>query len=143
MDKKAIITRFIGTNLEFVSKEFALEFKKTHNLSTNQMSAIWYLREKPGMKMIDLANKMQMSRQQMTKLIDSLEEKNLVERQINEVERRSVILFDTDEAYQIIDAMQHAYYGRLLGKLEKLSNEDQDRFFESLDFITNTFISIN
>ena len=107
------------------------------------MSAIWYLREKPGMKMIDLANKMQMSRQQMTKLIDSLEEKNLVERQINETERRSVILFDTDEAYQIIDAMQQAYYGRLLGKLEKLSNEDQDRFFESLDFITNTFISIN
>ena len=40
--------------------------------------------------------------------------------------------------------MQRQFYKSIIElNEEKLSNEDQDRFFESLDFITNTFISIN
>ena len=52
-----ILIRYIDNSLEKISKTFAAHYKSNYNLTTRQMSTLWYLKYSGQMTMSEYANK--------------------------------------------------------------------------------------
>ena len=137
MDYRSILVRYIDTHLEYMSKSFQNEFKKRYNISGHQMSSIWYLRKTPNLTMTELANKLNISKQQVTKLVDSLVNKNLVKRKYPASNRRVILLNLTEYALEVIEDVEKVYTENFISILQTKDKEEIDCLFESMNNISN------
>ncbi|WP_092334328.1 MarR family winged helix-turn-helix transcriptional regulator [Desulfosporosinus hippei] len=83
------------------------------------LSAVW---EKDGLKFKELAKSLEMDGSTLTSILDRLERLDLVERRNDPEDRRSLLVFLTEQAKQQISEMAHL--------AEKLDQEIKERFTE-------------
>ncbi|WP_348982401.1 MarR family transcriptional regulator [Desulfosporosinus sp. HMP52] len=83
------------------------------------LSAVW---EKDGLKFKELAKSLEMDGSTLTSILDRLERLELVERRNDPEDRRSLLVFLTEQAKQQISEMAHL--------AEKLDQEIKERFTE-------------
>ncbi len=130
MDKKQIFLSYLDLNLEKVSKKFVLEFKTRYNISHLQMSTMWYVNNNEELTMGELANKLRISKQQTTKLVDTLESKNLVMRCHSLENKRNIIVKLTENGKAILQEVEESYADEFLAKIE--NDEDAECLFTAM-----------
>lgn len=133
MDKKQILLDYIDLNLEKVSKKFVLEFKSGYNISHLQMSTMWYLNKHDGLTMGELANKLRISKQQTTKLIDTMENKTLVIRCHSLENKRNIKVNLTEEGKKILREVEEKYATEFIAMIS--NEEEADCLFASMENI--------
>ncbi len=126
---------YIELNLEKVSKPFALFFKNEFCLSHNQMSTLWYLQKDEKMTMGEFSNKMSMSKQQATKLIELLVSKELIQRSYDSKNRRVILISLTPLGYTIIEKVKVQFLNNAYGSYELLPIDDQERIINAISTI--------
>lgn len=131
------ITDYIDYNLEIVSKPFIAFFKESYGLTLNQMSLIWYLRRAQIMSMSRCAEKLYMTKQQATQLVDTLVKKNLVERSYPKENRRSIEIFLTEKGLEIITDIEDRYTDKFIKQSKKLNSEEIKEFLTAMEIINN------
>ncbi|MEF9920322.1 MarR family winged helix-turn-helix transcriptional regulator [Anaerorhabdus sp.] len=135
MDKKELkkeLINYIDINLEKVSKSFAREFKVKYSLSPNQMSSLWYLRKFGRMTMGEFASKMHMSKQQATKHVQLLVERNLLKREYEESNRRTIYIVLAEDGLIATRGAEDIYVERFVNEMSKLSVNDQENLIRAI-----------
>mgnify|MGYP003286364485 CR=1 FL=1 len=133
---RAILMRYVSNSLEGINKTFAAYYKSDYDLTTNQMSTIWYLKYCGMMTMGEFANKMQMSRQQATQLINHLVETDYVKRQYSKENRRIIYIKVAEKGERVIDEIESKYSKHAFEEIQRLSIEDQARFVEAMEVLS-------
>lgn len=78
------------------------------NIRISEYSVLVGIAENPGVRQGVLADFLKIKWSNMTKLVRTLEDRNLIGRRIPENDRRSVELFVTEEGYKLIDSVSEA-----------------------------------
>ena len=93
-------------------------------LSLCQLQALGWLQREPGMNMTALADRLGISRQQLSRTVDLLVERGLVERYPHPNNRREILLRPSLQAYRLRETMTAALADRLGERLGTLSATD-------------------
>ncbi|MCI5774454.1 MAG: MarR family transcriptional regulator [Erysipelotrichaceae bacterium] len=133
MDNKSILLAYIDLNLEKISKEFALEFKTIYNISHLQMSAIWYLGKHQSLTMGELAAKLRISKQQATKLADTLENKGLIVREQSKENKRKINVRLSLFGNEVLVKVEEQYTNEFIANIT--NEEDLTCLFASMENI--------
>lgn len=133
MDKKQIFLSYLDLNLEKISKKFVLEFKTRYNISHLQMSTMWYVNGNDELTMGELAKKLRISKQQTTKLVDTMESKNLVMRCHSLANKRIIKVKLTENGKAILQEVEEKYATEFIAKIS--NEEEADCLFASMENI--------
>ncbi|MBB2944196.1 DNA-binding MarR family transcriptional regulator [Actinoplanes lutulentus] len=90
-----------------------------------QLSALWQVRERPGITVRELADELQLRPNNASALVTAMVNDNLLRREPDERDRRVVRLHATEEARHRMDAVQGHFAGYLSAALEQLSEEQR------------------
>lgn len=93
-------------------------------LSLCQLQALGWVQREPGMNMTALADRLGISRQQLSRTADLLVERGLIERYPHPSNRREILLRPSPKAGQLRETMIAALSDRLGERLEALSVAD-------------------
>ena len=138
------LLKYISLHLQYISKDLLTYYQKGEVISSLQMSILWYLfNEENGFTMGELAKKLNISKQQMTKLVNGLEERDLVKRVYSSTNRRIVIITLCDKGRDIQNKTVDEYYQNFSMKLNKLSKVQQVEFYDSITTISNCILDMN
>ena len=138
------LLKYISLHLQYISKDLLTYYQKGEVISSLQMSILWYLfNEENGFTMGELAKKLNISKQQMTKLVNGLEERGLVKRVYSSTNRRIVIITLCDKGRDIQNKAVDEYYQNFSMKLNKLSKVQQEEFYDSITTISNCILDMN
>lgn len=107
------------------------------SMSLSQVYALQEL-ERQTLTITELAEKLQLERSSVSRLIDGLVNGGFVSREINENNRREVVIGLTEKgANSIVRVREQSvdFYNKILGNL---SESEQDMFYESLKRFTDS-----
>jgi DNA-binding MarR family transcriptional regulator len=111
------------------------------SLSLSQVFALQEL-EKQTLTITELAEKLQLERSSVSRLIDVLVKGDFVSRVLNEKNRREVVLSLTEKGMHSIQRVREQsvqFYNSILGKM---SESEQDLFYSSFKTFTNSIIEV-
>ena len=128
---KHLIIDYIDLNLEKVNKTFAGFFKSEHGLSPNQMSVIWYLRNTESMTMGECAEKLHMSKQQATQLVNALVERELIKRIYTKENRRTIRIVLAQNGKEIIQDVENRYVRNFVKQCENFTEQEKNDFLQA------------
>lgn len=137
------IITYVSMNTEYISKKFSEEFKFTHNLTHHQISLLWVLRDQDAIIMSEVAAKLRISKQQMTKLAENAVSKGLVERSYNPKNKRQIYLCISAYAEELFDAVVKDFKDNFENEIEKLQETDKKRLLEAMDTIIELIPSLD
>ena len=132
---KSKIISYIDYNLENISKPFAAFFKKEYGLTLHQMSVIWYLRKTDDMSMSQCAEKLHVTKQQATQLVDNLVKKQLINRVHLESNRRIIKIELTEKGIQVIKEVENRYIKKFIDETDKLKKKEIEEFLNAIEVI--------
>lgn len=89
------------------------------------------------MSMTKCAEKLYMTKQQATQLVDTLVKKNLVERSYPKENRRSIEIFLTEKGLEIITDIEDRYTDKFIKQSEKLNSNEIKEFLKAMEVINN------
>lgn len=93
---------------------------QTHGITTEQWKVLARLMEQDGINQKDLAQRAEKDQANITRILDQLERKELVERRANAVDRRSFLTYMTEKGRaltEILIPIEQAVVGSVLGNL--------------------------
>ena len=111
-------------------------------LSLCQLQALGWLQREPGMNMTALADRLGISRQQLSRTADLLVERGLIERYPHPNNRREILLRPSPQAYQLRDALTAALADRLSERLDALSATDLRRLEEGCSLMRRVLMPV-
>jgi DNA-binding MarR family transcriptional regulator len=129
---------------QFIRSFGLLEQTKTpcgFSLSLSQVFALQEL-EKQTLTITELAEKLQLERSSVSRLIDGLVKGGFVSRDLNENNRREVVLALTEKGTSSIHRVRDQsvdFYKTILGKM---SDSEQAQFYESFKTFTNSLTEV-
>lgn len=132
---KSKIINYIDYNLENISKPFAAFFKEEYGLTPHQMSVIWYLRKIHNMSMSQCAEKLHVTKQQATQLVDNLVKKDLINRVHLECNRRVIKIELTEKGIQVIKDIENRYTKKFVNETNKLKRNEIEEFLNAMEII--------
>ena len=126
---------------EIISDKLAKEFfklvpqiiknvvKPFENVSKNslgpmQLGLLNFLKNEPSISMTEIALKLNVSKQQLTKLTDKLAEKNYINRVNDLIDRRSIKITITEIGIQFLNEYEKQVLDLMKIRFEKLSDEN-------------------
>lgn len=136
-DLKHKITDYIDYNLERVSKPFIAFFKEEYGLTLNQVSLIWYLRRIEKMSMTKCSEKMYMTKQQTTQLVENLVKKELIARVYPKLNRRVIEIVLSEKGIEVINDIEIRYTKKFVDETKKLNEGEIEEFFKAIEIINN------
>jgi len=95
-----------------------------HGATSAQWRAMFRLSREPGMKQVELADRLDVEPITAGRIVDRLEEAGLVERHRDPVDRRSWRLYLTDKADPLIERLKVLAENCLAGAFEGISEEE-------------------
>jgi len=98
---------------------------KQYEMSVPQVMCLYELFEKGTMTVAVLANEIHLSASTTVGVIDRLEEKKLVKRTRDSVDRRSVFVNITAKGHEFVTNTPHLLHNRLHDSLHKLDENEQ------------------
>lgn len=104
-------------------------------IPASQMLALLSLNLFPCSSMTQLATRLMVSKQQLTKIVDSLVEKNMVRRMSSEENRRLVLLELTDKGTEVIEKMQTYQAEKASRLFSQITEEERLNLIQSLELI--------
>lgn len=105
------------------------------SLPPAQLHALFSIQKQQPLNMTQLAEYMLVTRQQLTKIIDSLVEKGLVERGADPENRRHVILRLSDEGLLYVRQLMYDQPNFLSQLLGALNDTEAHRFLEAISIM--------
>lgn len=142
-EQSKLLLDYISLNLENVSKTFAAFYKAKYQLTPNQMSTIWYLRRFKSMNMSEFAEKMNMSKQQATQLIELMVKKGYVQRQYHPENRRGIWIENTNLAMEAIASCESDFVDNAFSQMEQLTSQEVNDLLESMQTLLKILPKIN
>lgn len=122
---------YVMMHHENVSKPFQKFFRGEYGWGSQQLSLICYLCRKDMITMSELADDIEISRQQMTRLVAWAVDNGLAERHYNENNRRSIYVTGTAKAHEMLHDGEIKFFTELKGKLKPLSDDERLEILES------------
>lgn len=101
-------------------------------ISGSQLWVLWELRNRPGLKVSELATKLSIHQSTASNLIDKLARRSMLQKQRQDVDQRVVRLFITEQGLQVLEKAPGAPRGILLDALEQLNAQDLQLLHSSL-----------
>ncbi len=108
---------------------------RTRNLSQGEMFLLSILVERGELPLGDLVERSMMAKQQVNRLVNSLEEKKLIERFRPNDNRRIVVLKPTDDAIQLARAAQREIESALTEIFDSLDECALDEYLQAIQTI--------
>jgi DNA-binding MarR family transcriptional regulator len=99
-------------------------------LTVSQLFVLLALYERDGMTPQELSSKLALNSSTLTGILDRLEQKGLVKREMNATDRRSIVIKLTDSAKKIKDELWHIYETVNGYLMSCLSQEELNRLHE-------------
>lgn len=113
-----------------IEKPFKISLKDKMSLETYYCLQI--LQQDGSMTMTDLAARLKISKQQATKIIDTLNQHHFIERKYNERDRRYIRICVSDSAIQYIEENIYKNTDFPLQLEEKIGKEDVKRLEDAM-----------
>lgn len=135
--EKELLKRFIRLNLQMKKAVYSSEITSKFNIGRKQLYALTILHEKGQMNMTTLANEIDVSNQQLTKIVDVLVNKGHIERGYDKNNRRVVLVDLTPEGKDYIENMTKSIFSHLETKGLQLSEKSLDEFEEHMTYLEN------
>ncbi|ALS24639.1 MULTISPECIES: MarR family winged helix-turn-helix transcriptional regulator [Paenibacillus] len=107
-----------------------------YDITTEQWTVLNRLSERDGITQKDLAHRAEKDQTNITRILDQLERKGLVERRPNAVDRRSFLTFITDKGRSLNQVLLPIESRVVSSVLDGLSEEDVERLRAALIQIT-------
>ena len=114
-----------------IEKPFKMSLKDKMSLETYYCLQI--LQQDGSMTMTDLASRLKISKQQATKIIDTLYKYHFIERKYNEQDRRYITICVADPAIRYIDENIYKNTDFFRQLEEKIGKEDAKRLEQSVE----------
>lgn len=108
---------------------------RTHSLAFQAMAVLFELKDQ-DFTMSQLASFLDITKQQLTKLVNALEEKGLVERCHNSVNRRQVYIHLTSQGRGLFQAARDDMLKQLCLALEGCSQEELEELSRSIQCLS-------
>ncbi|MGL4798760.1 MAG: MarR family winged helix-turn-helix transcriptional regulator [Cellulosilyticaceae bacterium] len=119
------------------------EFFKLMPLPPSHVKVIFYLMHHKASTMSDIAEKLCISRPNMTPIIDKLIHEGLVVRLENPSDRRMILIDTTDKAHSLFEEHKRLIKERLVSRIEPLTSEDLNQLEQSMALVTPILDKIN
>ena len=133
-----------GVVQQFIRSFGLLEQTKTpcgFSLSLSQVFALQEL-EKQTLTITELAEKLQLERSSVSRLVDALVKGGFVFRELNEKNRREVILSLTEKGTRSIQRVREQSVEFYSSILNKMSKTEQDLFLQCFKTFTESLIEV-
>jgi DNA-binding MarR family transcriptional regulator len=101
-DRQVPRATYLIKQLEWAVRAHLDEIMRSYNLTTLQYTALSVLAHHPGMSAAQLARRSFVSSQAANEMVSALERKGLVERGIDETNRRALKVFLTDRGAEVL-----------------------------------------
>jgi DNA-binding MarR family transcriptional regulator len=101
-DRQLPRATYLLKQLEWAVRAHLDEIMRSYNLTTLQYTALSVLSHHPGMSAAQLARRSFVSSQAANEMVSALERKGLVERGVDETNRRALKVFLTDRGAEIL-----------------------------------------
>lgn len=105
---------------------------KSLPLSTTQLVCLNTVDTMENCTMSALAKELQMSNQQLTKVVDALEEMGTVERKYNEKNRRQVLVYLTEKGKKFLSDLRNEVSKKLEVLFKSLPNDESQGLIDSI-----------
>lgn len=103
-----------------------------YQLSLSQVLAMQTLEEKMPLTIHNLAEELYLERSTVSRLVDSLVKEGLVERQINERNRREILVSLTNQGRRAVQQVRNQSIAFFRSTLEHLSEEERKSILQGL-----------
>ncbi len=133
----AVLRELVRTYQAFSS--FDDEHIRKLGLTVPQYDVIATLGNTPGMMMGQLAEKTLVTKGTLTGIIDRLEQKGLVRREVPPENRRCFIIVLTDEGKRLFEEIFPTHINRLKERFDHLSNSEMEQIQTSLKKLREIF----
>ena len=105
---------------------------RSHGLSGSQLWALWHISARPGLRISELAEAMQIHHSTASNMLDKLEDKALLRRERQVVDNRVVNLHLTDKGQELVRGVPGPLQGRLRNALQRVPGKTLDGLFVGL-----------
>lgn len=108
-------------------------------LSMTQLTCLYIIKHNDGLSMSELANDLNMSNQQLTKVVDALVEFEMVERVCDENNRRKFCASIAPKGRELLQSLKEEVDKKLGYVLRKKSDDEIDKLYASMEYIASYF----
>lgn len=108
-----------------------------HGVTTPQLVVLGALRSQGSPSLGELAREVQLSPSTVVGIIDRLEDRGLVQRSRDAVDRRRIQLTITDAGRALLNAGPRSLQAALVTRFERLPDDDQQRMLAALTQLTD------
>ena len=108
-------------------------------LSMTQLTCLYIIHHSDGLSMSELASDLNMSNQQLTKVVDALVEFEMVERVCDEKNRRKFYARMTPRGKELLESLKEEVGKKLSYALRKKSDDEINTLYSCLEHIASYF----
>ena len=108
-------------------------------LSMTQLTCLYIINHSNGLSMSELASDLNMSNQQLTKVVDALVEFEMVERICDEKNRRKFYANIAPKGRELLNSLKEEVDKKLGYVLRKKSDDEIDKLYASMEYIASYF----
>ena len=108
-------------------------------LSMTQLTCLYIINHNNSLSMSELASDLNMSNQQLTKVVDALVEFEMVERVCDENNRRKFYTSISPKGRELLQSLKEEIDKKLSYVLRKRSDDEIDKLYSSMEYIATYF----
>ena len=108
-------------------------------LSMTQLTCLYIIHHSDGLSMSELASDLNMSNQQLTKIVDALVEFEMVERICDEKNRRKFYARMAPKGKELMQSLKQEVDKKLSHALGKKSEDEIDKLYSAMEYIASYF----
>ena len=108
-------------------------------LSMTQLTCLYIINQSNGLSMSELASDLNMSNQQLTKVVDALVEIGMVERVCDESNRRKFYANLAPKGRELLESLKEEVDKKLGYVLRKKSDDELDKLYSCMEYIASYF----
>ena len=141
-DKKQIVSSLLGMFPNYNQHLSSFMNIKELDLTKSQLKVLLILTKEDSLSMGELAEKMCISREQASRVINSLADRDLIDRTIHPGNRRQIDISLSEEGRRQLSHMVRTYSDAMFQALDKLTSEELQDFLSALNIVIRTLDKI-
>ncbi len=112
-------------------------------LSMTQLTCLSIIEKQDKLTMSDLASRLSMSNQQLTKVVDTLEDFDLVERSVDKDNRRQIFVRTSQKGKEVMNSLRAEIDRKLSYVLRHQEEGEIDNLYNCLAYVASYFTNTN
>ncbi len=112
-------------------------------LSMTQLTCLSIIEKQDKLTMSDLASRLSMSNQQLTKVVDTLEDFDLVERSVDKDNRRQIFVQTSQKGKEVMNSLRAEIDRKLSYVLRHQEEGEIDNLYNCLAYVASYFTNTN